>query len=140
MSPIYLPVMTLVLWTLFMLGWLALTRLPAMHRAGIELAGLVGRRGADLDAVLPDRVNWKSHNYSHLLEQPILFYVTAILLGILGAGDGLNLTLAWAYVVLRVAHSLVQALWNRVAVRFLLFALSTVALLVLAANTAVLVA
>lgn len=139
-SPIYLPVMVLVLWTLLMLAWLAITRLTAMSSAGIELKSAVGGRGVDLEGVLPDRVNWKSHNYSHLLEQPTLFYATAIVLGIVGAGEGINLILAWTYVIVRVAHSLVQALWNRVAVRFTLFGISTLALLVMAVNAARLVA
>lgn len=139
-SPIYLPAMALVLWTLFMLGWLALTRLPAMRRAGILLGSIVGGRGADLEGVLPERVNWKSHNYSHLLEQPTLFYVVAVLLGVMGAGDGLNLALAWIYVSLRIVHSLVQVLWNRVAVRFAVFGLATVTLLILAINAALLAA
>jgi hypothetical protein len=43
----------------------------------------------------------------------------------------LNATIAWAYVGLRIAHSLVQALWNRIMVRFTLFALSSLALMAL---------
>jgi len=135
-SPIFAPAIALVLWSLFMLAWLAVARLPAMSRAGIELGRIVGRRGADLEGVIPDRVNWKSHNYTHLMEQPTLFYATVVILGIVGAGDGVNLQLAWAYVLLRIAHSLVQSLWNRVAVRFALFGLSTLALLGLAINAA----
>jgi hypothetical protein len=119
-----------------MLAWLALTRIPAMSRAGIPVLRIVGSRGANLEGVLPDRVNWKSHNYAHLMEQPTLFYATVLVLGIAGAGDGVNLQLAWAYVALRVAHSLVQATWNRVAVRFTLFALATVTLVALAINAA----
>ncbi len=135
-SPIFAPAIALVLWSLFMLGWLAVTRLPAMARAGIVLTNIVGARGANLEGVVPDRVNWKSHNYTHLMEQPTLFYATVIILGLVGAGDGINLRLAWAYVLLRVAHSIVQATWNRVAVRFALFCLSTAALLLLAINAA----
>jgi hypothetical protein len=82
-------------------------------------------------------VNWKAHNYTHLMEQPTLFYVTVVILGLVGQGDGLNLQLAWAYVVLRIAHSIVQATWNRVIVRFTLFSAATVALLVLAVNAAI---
>jgi hypothetical protein len=48
----------------------------------------------------------------------------------------MNLKLAWAYVVLRIAHSVVQAVWNRVAVRFALFSAATAALLLLAVNAA----
>ena len=135
-SPIFAPAIVLVLWSLVMLGWLAITRLPAMVKAGIALASVVGARGVNLEGVVPDRVNWKAHNYAHLMEQPTLFYATVIILGVIGQGDGLNLQLAWAYVILRIAHSLVQATWNRVIVRFTLFSLATVALLMLAVRAA----
>jgi hypothetical protein len=138
-SPIFAPAIALVLWTLVMLAWLALTRIPAMTRARIPVMKIVGSRGVDLEGVVPDPVNWKAHNYAHLVEQPTLFYATVLVLGVAGAGDGLNLQLAWAYVALRVVHSLVQATWNRVAVRFTLFALATAALAVLAINAARLV-
>jgi len=136
-SPIFAPAIVLVLWSLVMLGWLAITRLPAMARAGVSLTSVVGARGANLEGVVPDKVNWKAHNYAHLMEQPTLFYVTVLILGLVGQGDGLNLQLAWAYVVLRIAHSIVQATWNRVIVRFTLFSAATVALLVLAVNAAI---
>ena len=133
-SPIFAPAIVLVLWSLVMLTWLALTRLPAMSAAGISLPTIVGQRGVNLEGVIPDRVNWKSHNYTHLMEQPTLFYATVVILGVVGAGDGLNLQLAWGYVIIRIVHSIVQATWNRVTVRFALFALSTVPLLILAIN------
>ena len=43
-------------------------------------------------------------------------------------GDGMNAAIAWAYVLLRIAHSIVQATFNRIAVRFVIFGLSTLAL------------
>ena len=135
-SPIFAPAIALVLWSLVMLAWLAATRLPAMTKAGIPLMKIVGSRGVNLEGVVPDQVNWKSHNYAHLMEQPTLFYATVVILGVIGAGEGLNLQLAWAYVALRVAHSLVQATWNRVAVRFTLFLLATTVLALLAINAA----
>ena len=135
-SPIFAPAIVLVLWSLLMLAWLAVTRLPGMAKAGIPLTSIVGSRGVNLEGVLPDRVNWKAHNYAHLMEQPTLFYATVVILGVIGQGDGLNLQLAWAYVGLRIVHSIVQAVWNRVAVRFTLFAAATVALLLLAVNAA----
>jgi hypothetical protein len=138
-SPIFAPAIVLVLWSLVVLVWLAATRLPAMTQAGIPVMRIVGSRGVNLEGVVPDRVNWKAHNYAHLMEQPTLFYATVVILGLLGAGEGLNLQLAWAYVALRIAHSLVQATWNRVAVRFTLFLLATAALALLAINAARLV-
>src|SRR3546814_13673814 len=67
------PGAVLALWTLIMLVWVAATRFPAMAKAGIDVkAAPPGGRGADLETVLPPNVNWKSHNYTHLLEQPTL--------------------------------------------------------------------
>ena len=81
-SQILGPVVALVAWTLVMQIWMYATRLPAMSRAGIKLDGLVGGRGANLEGVIPDSVQWKSHNYAHLLEQPTLFYAVALCLAL----------------------------------------------------------
>lgn len=90
-----------------------------------------GGRGQDLEGVLPPLVNWKSHNYTHLMEQPTLFYAVVAILAIVGAGR-IDVALAWGYVSLRVVHSLWQATVNRVPVRFALFSLSTFCLIGLA--------
>jgi hypothetical protein len=131
---ILLPAIVLVIWSLLMLGWMALTRLPALSKAGIDLRSNVGGRGVDIDPQVPPHVAWKSHNYTHLMEQPTLFYATVLMLAVLGANSELNLALAWAYVGLRVAHSLWQVLVNSVPVRFGLFLLSTFCLFALAIN------
>jgi len=65
----------------------------------------------------------------HLVEQPTLFYAVAISLVLLHSGGGHNLELAWAYVILRILHSLVQISFNRIIVRFTLFALSSLTLI-----------
>ena len=135
-SPILGPIVALVAWSLVMMLWMAATRLPAMSRKGIRIGTLVGGRGADLDGVLEDSIQWKSHNYSHLMEQPTVFYAVALSLALMDQGDGLNLALAWIYVGLRIAHSLVQAIFNRVLVRFLLFLLSSLALVGLTIHAA----
>jgi uncharacterized MAPEG superfamily protein len=134
-SPILAPAAVLVLWSLIMLLWLAATRLPAMSKAGIDLkTAPPGGRGIDLEPVLPAKLNWISHNYTHLMEQPTLFYAVVGILALTGAGSGLNLTLAWGYVGLRIVHSLWQALVNVTSIRFLIFLLSTACLLILAIN------
>lgn len=130
------PVVALLAWTMVMWVWMYATRIPAMLKAGIDAKGMVGTTGASLRAQLPDTVSWKADNYNHLHEAPTLFYAVAIVLAIIGQGDGFNTVLAWAYVGLRVAHSLVQATVNRVALRFGLFALSTVALMALILHAA----
>ena len=133
-SAMLAPAMVLVLWSLVMLFWLAASRLPRLSKAGIELGSIVGGRGQDLEGVLPANVNWKAHNYAHLMEQPTIFYPTVIVLAVTGAASGFDVELAWAYVVLRIVHSLVQALWNRVAVRLGIFLVSTLALVMLAVD------
>jgi hypothetical protein len=68
------------------------------------------------------------------MEQPTLFYAVVVLLTLVGQGDGLNAQLAWAYVGIRIAHSLWQALVNTVPIRFGLFILSTISLVALSIN------
>ena len=125
------PAAVLVAWTLIMLVWTAATRLPAMSKAmgGLKNAK-PGGRGQNLEGVIDDRINWKSHNYSHLVEQPTLFYAVSLIIAVLG-NSPTDVLLAWIYVGLRIVHSLWQALVNVVAVRFVLFALATIALVIL---------
>jgi hypothetical protein len=126
------PAAVLIVWSLIMLMWTAGTRFPAMAKSGMDLKNAKpGGRGQDLEGTIPDKVNWKSHNYSHLMEQPTIFYPTVIILAMMGAG-AIDVLLAWIYVGLRIVHSLWQALVNVVAIRFLLFILSTLALTALA--------
>ena len=132
-APILAPAAILILWSLIMLIWLAATRLPALSKAGLDFSG-AGGRGQDIDPQLPPSVAWKSHNYAHLMEQPTLFYAVVVLLTLVGQGDGLNAQLAWAYVGIRIAHSLWQALVNTVPIRFGLFILSTISLFALSIN------
>ena len=135
-SAILQPVVALAAWTMIMWLWMYATRIPAMSRAGIDGTKLVGSNGASLRAKLPDEVSWKADNYNHLHEAPTVFYAVALVLAVAGAGDGQNALLAWIYVGLRVAHSLVQSTVNRVLVRFVLFALSSVVLMALIAKAA----
>ena len=125
------PVAVLAGWTMLMWLWMYVTRIPAMSAAKIDSKNLVGGTGKNLDGVLPDKVQWIAHNYNHLHEAPTVFYAVALALALLGMGDGLNATIAWAYVVLRILHSLVQSTVNRVMIRFMLFSLSSLALIAL---------
>ncbi len=125
------PVAALALWSMVMWVWMYATRIPAMSRAKIDAAKMVGGTGKGLDDVLPQDVQWKAHNYNHLMEQPTVFYAVALALAIGGMGGGLNAQIAWAYVALRIVHSLIQATVNRVMWRFGIFALASLALLAL---------
>ena len=125
-SPLLQPVVALVLWTFVMWAWLYATRIPAISR--LKIAFDPTRPTEEFNARLPPQVRWKADNYNHLHEQPTLFYAVALVLAFTGA-TGLCVWLAWAYVAIRVAHSLVQATTNTVLVRFSLFMLGSLVLL-----------
>ena len=130
------PLIVLAGWTMVMWLWMYITRLPAMSAAKIDSKNLVGGTGQTLDAVLPAKTQWIAHNYNHLHEAPTVFYAVALVLAMIGQGDGFNADIAWAYVGLRIIHSLVQVLSNRVIVRFGIFVLSSLALMMLIAHAA----
>ena len=126
------PAAVLVAWTLVVQLWMTVTRFPALAAAEIDLkSAKPGGRGLDLEGVLPDKVMWKSHNYTHLMEQPTIFYALVAILAIAGATEG-DVALAWAYVGIRIVHSFWQVLVNRIPVRVVLFALSSAVLIALA--------
>ena len=103
------PILALVLWSLVMLAWMFFVRLPALRKLNVASDKARGGRGIDLDRMLPREINWVGHNYVHLMEQPTLFYATVFALALLGQGTPVNVGLAWAYVALRIVHSIWQA-------------------------------
>lgn len=133
--PILAPAAVLVFWSLVVLLWMTATRFPAFAKAGLKLGeAKPGSRYVDVEPMLPEKVNWKSHNYTHLMEQPTLFYAVVAILALAGAGTGINVTVAWAYVAIRIVHSIWQGTVNVISVRVALFTLSTLCLWVLAFN------
>jgi hypothetical protein len=130
------PVVALAAWTMVMWAWMYATRIPAMRARKVDPNALAADPEMTLDRVLPPQVQWKAHNYNHLHEAPTVFYAVAIVLAIVGEGDGYNLWLGWLYVAMRIAHSLVQATINRVVLRFAIFAVSSLVLIVLIVRAA----
>jgi hypothetical protein len=126
------PVVVLVAWSMLVLFWMLALRIPAMKAA--KIVPIPGAAYDEKMAALPDSVKWKADNYNHLMEQPTLFYALAIVLAVIGGGDSVTLIAAWSYTGLRVCHSLVQTLGNKIEIRFLLFVLSNVAILVMLLN------
>lgn len=137
-TSILAPAAVLVAWSLIMLLWMAATRFPAIFKSGMDLkAAPPGGRGQDLETVLPANVNWKSHNYTHLMEQPTIFYAAVLIIAAAGASNPLMVNFAWGYTILRIIHSLYQSLVNVVMVRFSIFVLATICLVVLAAHAVI---
>ena len=136
-SPLIAPVVALVAWSLVMYLWMYAARLTAMKRAGISLKGRRGTRGGALEGIIPDEANWKAHNYAHLMEQPTIFYAVVFALILMGFDQRINLYLAWAYVGLRIVHSLIQATVNIVVYRFLVFTLASLCLVAMTIHAAI---
>jgi hypothetical protein len=121
------PVLVLVAWTLVMWIWMYATRIPAMKEAGIDPQD-AAYPGTWSHRLRRPSVRSVADNYNHLHEQPTIFYALMFFAALTGGGDAFALGLAWAYVLLRIVHSLVQATFNRVVVRFGVFALASLVL------------
>ncbi len=124
------PVLALVVWTLVMWLWMYATRIPAMQKAQINPDD-ARHPGTYVDK-MPANVRSVADNYNHLHEQPTIFYALMFFTALTGGGDHAATYLAWAYVGLRVVHSFVQILSPKVTLRFLMFVLSSLTLLILA--------
>jgi hypothetical protein len=122
------PVLALVAWTLVMWIWMYATRIPAMNAAGLDPQE-AAYPGTWAHRLRPG-VRSVADNYNHLHEQPTIFYALMFFAALTGGGDSTALKLAWGYVVLRVLHSLVQATFNKVIVRFSIFAVGSIVLMV----------
>ena len=124
-----LPVTALIAWSLVMWLWMYATRLPAIMKSGQPMDPTKPK--SELLSFLPAQVAWKADNYNHLMEQPTIFYAVCFVLALLPAASSTALTASWVYVVLRVIHSLVQALANAINLRFSLHVLGTLPLFVM---------
>ncbi len=129
MNSILTPALALIIWTLIMWFWMYATRIPAMQKAGIDATKMKSKSEMD---VLPPEVARIADNYNHLHEQPTIFFALVFYLHLADAAGGLAIILAWAYVVVRILHSLIQALWNFIPARFGVFALSSLILVAMA--------
>jgi hypothetical protein len=136
-SPMFAPIVALVLWSFVLWAWLYATRIPAMLK--LKLLYDPRRPASEFIEKIPPQVQWKADNYNHLMEQPTLFYALGLVLALTDGGDRLNAGLAWAYVAVRVVHSLIQATVNVIPARFGVFMLGSLVLLAMAVRAALIV-
>ena len=134
--PILAPMLALIAWTMIIMIWMMAERARAFGKAGIALGELpAGTRGPDFEPRLDPHAQWKAHNYNHLLEQPTVFYALCLALALMGSEAPVICVIAWVYIGLRIAHSLIQTTVNIVLYRGALFALSSLCLLALTVLT-----
>jgi hypothetical protein len=129
---ILLPTMCLAAWTMVMWFWMYAARIPAIRKVRMRLDPNFPR-GEQMNS-LPPKVRWKADNLNHLMEQPTVFYAVAISLAVMAQDSSINLALAWAYVIIRVIHSIFQSTINIIMVRFFLFVISSLILVALTVN------
>jgi hypothetical protein len=127
MKEIFYPVVALVALTFAVGVRMYFARSGAARARRVKIKDFRLGESADVpaDVALPNR------NFMNLLEMPMLFYVACIILYVTNGVDALALTLAWLYVGLRAAHSVVHLTYNNVIHRLAAFAAGTAVLLVL---------
>lgn len=124
---IFLPVAALVFLTLAVLVLVPIRRFIAGFTGQVRMNDFRCGESANV----PAPVSIPNRAYMNLLEAPVLFYVACISYFVTDRVDSSALTLAWSYVGLRIAHSLVLLTYNRVLHRLTLFAASIVVLVML---------
>lgn len=110
------PVFVLILWTF------TIFLIMAYGRVRFTKNPQDAAHTKDLRGLLPDWVERTSDNYNHLFEQPVAFYAITISIALISNFEPFMIQLAWAFVILRIIHSLVQLTFNLVLLRFCLFA------------------
>ena len=121
------PLFALAAWTLIVLVLIPVARVRSVRLREIGTDDFMYGESARV----PSHDSVPNRNYMNLLELPMLFYVVCLLLMMTAGASNLAVALAWAYVALRVVHSLIHLTYNQVLHRLAAFTLSNVALVVL---------
>ena len=116
------PVIVLGLWSVVMMVVTIASRLSYM--SNLDIAPEEAKHTSDIAPKLPSNIRQIGDNYNHLHEQPTVFYAVAIAIALSGHGEVIQVQLAWAYVILRIIHSLIQSIYNNVMHRFIVFFIS----------------
>ena len=127
-NPVILfPIFALACWTALVLLLIPIYRVRAARRREIVADDFKFGESASVPSyvIIPNR------NYMNLLELPVLFYVGCLLLYVTASTSSLALALAWAYVALRVIHSLIHLTYNKVLHRLAAFAAGNAVLIML---------
>ena len=121
------PMFALAAWTLLVLLLIPVAR----ARSGRRRAIVIDDFKYGESAAVPPRVVIPNRNYMNLLELPMLFYVVCVVLYVTAGASTATIAIAWAFVVLRIVHSVIHLTYNRVLHRLAAFSAANVALVVL---------
>jgi hypothetical protein len=118
------PAFALAAWTFVVLLLIPFVRVRSVRRR--EIAPNDFKYGES--PAVPPAVSIPNRNYMNLLELPMLFYVVCVVLYVTAGASRLAVYVAWAYVALRVVHSIIHLSYNYVLHRLAAFTLSNAAL------------
>ena len=126
-TAIFLPVLGLIGWTLLVLLLIPYRRFRAAAAGRVSADDY---RYGERESVPPE-IRLANRAFMNLLEMPVLFYALALILYVSGNVDPQAVVLAWVYLGLRIAHSLIFLTYNHIFHRFLAFAGSNLVVLAL---------
>ena len=121
------PVFAMTGLTLFCIARLGYLRAAAVKQGHVDPRFFSLYRGYEE----PEKLAAYSRHVVNLFETPVIFYVLVITAFITGQTGNIVIGLAWAYFGLRLIHSYVHLTSNVVPIRFQLFLISMLVLMVL---------
>lgn len=114
------PMLAMVALTFVIWLWMYYTRVMPVLKGELSIDDY-----GKADMKYPARLHYATDNFSNLFEMPSLFYLLCTLLLITqSVTDGL-LYMAWAYVGLRLLHSLIHCSVNNILYRFISYQISS---------------
>ena len=116
---------------MFVLTISVVMRLAALRFAAVKQGKVNPRYYSAYVGDEPEYLRVTARHLTNLLEVPVLFYVACLLAFVTHQSGVLIVGLAWAYVALRVVHTLIHLGSNVVLMRFRVFALSVFVLVAL---------
>lgn len=125
-TAILYPVFVQVALTFFLQGWMRKERIGAVKRGEVERANVALRQPG-----WPPRATQIANAFHNQLEMPILFYALVAFLMITSQVSAIFVVLAWLFVLARLGHAYIHTTSNYVPHRFLLYAVSSVVLMVM---------
>ena len=121
------PMLAMLAWSGLIVAVLLMTRIPSVIKQWGNLQ--FAKHSDELRPKMPEKFRYVTDNYNHIFEQPTLFYAVLIYIQLADTASETNISLAWAYVSLRVIHSLIQLTSNNVSWRAASFATSSLILI-----------
>ena len=121
------PMLAMMAWSGLIVAILLMTRIPVVIAQWGNLQ--FAKHSDELRPKMSEKFRYITDNYNHIFEQPTLFYAVLIYIQLADTANKTNISLAWAYVFLRVVHSSIQLTSNNVSWRAASFAASSLILM-----------